>query len=326
MDHDGARGGAALTTAVDVVRCNVCSRDVSFSLFFRCRECVDMDLCTDCFALPGAEEGGAGAGTSGAEPSEGDARRASTTRDRLGAHRPTHAYCVPESLSWQADAEGWSVREELRLIKALQRLGAGNWEDVALVMGNKSAKDCGDYFYRHVAKVPLPEEAEGGAAERPKVAKRHFLSPTFSNFTGFMPRRVDFDVVYKDGAEADVCDIEFRDGDSDMEKTLKLQMLHRYNRLTEERSRRQDLLVSGSETHRKRRSTEETQFSEALKPFARFHEAEEQREMLEDLLHARKLRKRIATLAEMHAKGLRFMSEVEEALRRKKDGAQRAPP
>jgi len=300
---------AALLTGVDNVRCDGCGRDVSFSLFFRCAECPEFYACPDCFR----------------------------------GHDTSHGYQVPNALAQEIfDGTKWSAREELRLLKAIRSCGLGNWDHAALLVRTKKARECEDHFFRYLAPGATGAHAPGhaflGAGSglglglgshsnpnpnpnpKPNPSPKPLQSLGDADFVaraGFMPLRGDYEVEPDDDAEEMVADLEFDDGDSTAQRELKLERLRSYHERLQERYRCKDFALEyGSDPSVKatmdtrRRKPEDTGVAAALRPFARFHGAAAHAALIEDLLRARRLRRRMADLCKYRADGMLYMGEV----------------
>ncbi|CAG2060073.1 unnamed protein product [Timema podura] len=84
--------------------CSYCQEDIT-GLRIKCVECPNFDICLQCFSA-GAE---------------------------IGCHKNGHPYQFMDSepMGVFQGRVGWSVREELRLLDAIELYGFGNWEDIS---------------------------------------------------------------------------------------------------------------------------------------------------------------------------------------------------
>ena len=83
------------------IKCVYCTKDITSAARMKSAVCKDVTLCLQCFS-------------SGVE------------MNSLG-HLKTHPYRVMDNLSFPLVEKGWSVVDELRLIRALEMYGIGNW-------------------------------------------------------------------------------------------------------------------------------------------------------------------------------------------------------
>ncbi|KAJ1615352.1 ADA2-like protein [Cryptosporidium canis] len=83
-------------------RCDVCKKD-TWDYRIRCAECVEYDLCLDCFCQ----------GKSSSN------------------HRPNHKYIPVGRYTFNLLTENWTAEEELLLMEAVSRYGLGNWSEIS---------------------------------------------------------------------------------------------------------------------------------------------------------------------------------------------------
>ncbi|KAH8585253.1 ADA2 with a ZZ finger [Cryptosporidium sp. chipmunk genotype I] len=83
-------------------RCDVCKKD-TWDYRIRCAECVEYDLCLDCFCQ----------GKSSSD------------------HKPNHKYIPVGRYTFSLLTENWTAEEELLLMEAVSRYGLGNWSEIS---------------------------------------------------------------------------------------------------------------------------------------------------------------------------------------------------
>lgn len=111
--------------------CNACQRDITDGVRIRCAECVDFDMCCNCFA-------------SGIE---------------VLPHKKTHSYRVMRSLAYPIFTPDWGADEELLLLEGIDLFGMGNWHDIADHVVTKSKVECERHYleiYMHSSTSPIP--------------------------------------------------------------------------------------------------------------------------------------------------------------------------
>jgi len=112
---------AATTPPAAASLCAACSKELddrwSVSPVFCCGDC-SAELCLACFLAR-------------AEP---------------GRHKASHAYRIRSS-RLELTADGWSARDDLAMLEAIERVGFGNWGDVAEALGRgHSALECQAHY------------------------------------------------------------------------------------------------------------------------------------------------------------------------------------
>lgn len=301
------------------IGCKNCQKDITRSIMIFCQECnlalPDSDpnknlirFCIDCFSAGVEIEG----------------------------HVNSHSYRVSDCLAYPIISKDWNADEELLLLEGIEMYGLGNWKTIAEHVNTKSDKKCEQHYmqmYLSSKTSPLPEvmlenggdgdaAKEEGGEDWAALPKKEQLPGC--NLAGYMPLRGDFDVEYDNDAELILADMEFLEDDHPTERELKLRMIDIYNAKLDERERRKKFAIERGlldyQQHiqlEKKRTKEERDLVASIRPFARFHSAEEHDELVGGLLAAMKLRKRIAQLQEYRKNGIRTLEEGEEYEREK---------
>lgn len=162
----------------------------------------------------------------------------------------------------------------------------------------------------------VPESASGGAVDGGAPPPRERSAP--SQLAGYMPLRGDFDVEYDNEAELILADMEFTGDEHPSEHALKLQVIEIYNQKLTERERRKKFVVERGlldyklhQQTERRRPKDEREIIAQLRPFARFHSAQEHEKLVDGMISAMRLRKQIMLLQEYRKNGVRTLAEIE---------------
>lgn len=140
-----------------------------------------------------------------------------------------------------------------------------------------------------------------------------------------MPKRGDFDTEYDDEAETRICEMEFNEDDTEEETKLKYQVLEYYNARLDERIRRKKFVIERGlldlkkiQKQEKKRSKEERDIINAMKPFARFSDKKEHERRVNNLLKEYQLRVIIGQLKYFQSQGLTTLDQIETFIEEKK--------
>ena len=119
--------------------------------------------------------------------------------------------------------------------------------------------------------------------------------------------------------------MEFNDDDTEEERTLKLQVLEYYNARLDERIRRKKFVIERGlldlkkiQRQERKRSKEEREIINAMKPFARFSEKKEHERRVNSLLKEYQLRVLIGQLKYFREQGLTTLDGIETFIEEKK--------
>lgn len=137
------------------------------------------------------------------------------------------------------------------------------------------------------------------------------LSGGSTTVIGYLPRRGDFDIEWDNDAELTLADLEFLPTDSPAETALKQRVVSIYNSKLDERARRKQFVlkrglldVKLQAVRDRRRTKEEKDIWQALRPLERFQSEQEHEQLIAALLEERKLRERLEKLIEWRSAGL----------------------
>ncbi|GJQ15397.1 hypothetical protein GpartN1_g7188.t1 [Galdieria partita] len=220
--------------------CDYCGVDITRTLYFRCAECPNFDLCLSCFSV-GVE---------------------------IYPHRSYHPYRVISYIAEFPFCQGWTAEEEENLLDALLMYGLHNWQLVSEYVRTKSKTKCEQHYhqvYLQGVTAPLPnldfkttltaismkEQEEPESAQEWKEAEQATkevsivkVSPDESSIlSGFLPKRKDFDVEYDDNAEATIAELQILEDDTVEERLLKMKLLEIYDLKLQERERKKDAVL-----------------------------------------------------------------------------------
>ncbi len=150
------------------------------------------------------------------------------------------------------------------------------------------------------------------------ICQRNVKSLPGYSLVGYMPLRGDFDTEYDQDAEQILADLEFSDSDEPCERQLKLDVIAIYNKRLDERQCRKDFVVDRKlldykhiQMEERRRPADERELVARMRVLARFHSREDHDALVENVVHAKRLRSRIEKLQGYKALGLCTFSEVE---------------
>ncbi len=138
---------------------------------------------------------------------------------------------------------------------------------------------------------------------RERITDVEAHEPKTTEVVGFMPLRGDFNIEYDNDAELLLADMEFFDEDKKSEEDLKYEILKLYNARLDERIRRKKFVIEKGLLDTKRqqqmerkRPKEEREIIAQMKPFMRFCEGDEFKQLVEGLIEERALHQRLEEL------------------------------
>ncbi|KAL6542949.1 hypothetical protein OROHE_010469 [Orobanche hederae] len=147
-------------------------------------------------------------------------------------------------------------------------------------------------------------------------------APSLMDASGYNPKREEFDPEYDNDAEHLLGDMEFKETDTEVERQLKLRVLHIYSKRLDERKRRKDFILERNLLQYPNQyeglSQEEKELCRRYDVFMRFHSKEEHEELLKAVVSEYRALKRIRELKEARAAGCRTSAEADRYLERKR--------
>lgn len=234
--------------------CNYCQEEIN-GLRVSCAYCTDFDLCPECFAC-GAEIGAhknhhkyyfSNNGNFSIFPKSPNAEKRTSRRASLQ---------VEEQRKGSAEDNEWNVREDTRLLDAVEMFGYGNWKDIAKHVETKGEGQVKEryikcYIRGSVGKLTWSEDARAMAVDHTQHADLGPLSPTFTSklppinvapsealMLGYMPNRDDFEDFDRSN-EAHVSQMGVKSvDDEDIDIAMKLVHVDIYERALREEVRR----------------------------------------------------------------------------------------
>lgn len=146
-----------------------------------------------------------------------------------------------------------------------------------------------------------------------------------------MPKRGDFDQEYDGDADTLLADLEYFDDDTEQDIKLKNDVIELYNARIDERIRRKKFVIERGlldfkriQKAERKKSKEDREIINALKPFARFNTAEDHEKIVNNLLKERMLREAIQQLTYFKSKGLTSLEQIEKYVDSSKKGLHHA--
>jgi len=308
-------------------RCDYCRDELTNQIRIKCADCVDFDLCVDCFAM----------GLS------------------VPPHKGNHRYRVIEPIKLPIFDPDWTADEEMLLLEAIHLYGFGNWSDVSEHVGSKSKYRCESHYikgYLSSETSPFPvslldseveirnTKEKGENIEKMLKEIKSFKKPNFpslkvskpglphtiprsemhpsmltSTIIGFSSHRGDFETEHENNAEKMLADMQFNETDTEYEKNLKLKVIKIYNKKLDERRERKDFLLRRGihavmPKNKRKLTSDEKEIHLNMRPFARFHSSENHEKLINGLCNELRLRKRIEELQNYRLNGLKTFMEV----------------
>ncbi|KAA8537279.1 hypothetical protein F0562_027034 [Nyssa sinensis] len=164
------------------------------------------------------------------------------------------------------------------------------------------------------------EEDRSFGGKKPKSSRDE--GPSLMEFSGYNPKRHEFDPEYDNDAEQLLAEMEFKDIDTEEEHELKLRVLHIYSKRLDERKRRKDFILERDllqpNTFEKELSPEEKKLCRRYDVFMRFHSKVEHEDLLKTVISEHRVLKRIQELKEAQAAGCHSSTEAGRYLEQKK--------
>lgn len=231
---------------------------------------------------------------------------------------------------------GWSAREEVNLLNAIELYGFGNWEDISKHIETRSPEDAKEEYINKFLNGTVGRYTWKSSLEnRPKL-NDHTLDDTgpLSNSLsqrlpplevsaeeasqlGFMPHRNDFEPEYDPTAENLVSGLSLSPEDDEIDVMLKLAHVDIYTRRLRERARRKRLLrdyqlvtnfFRGRE-RRSRQTRDQREFRDRFRVVAQFYTAHEFERLVASIERERWLRTRLSELYRYRWNGLTRLDE-----------------
>ncbi|XP_052901913.1 transcriptional adapter 2B isoform X2 [Anopheles moucheti] len=289
--------------------CTNCQEDIS-GIRVHCVVCTDFELCLACFAA-GAE---------------------------IGPHRNDHSYQFMDSgiLSIFRGKSGWSAREELHLLDAIEQYGFGNWEDISKHIETRTPEEAKDEYVSKFLNGTIGRHTWQTAVDQRPILTDHTSDDTGplsqlliqklppmdctaeeAAALGYMPNRDDFEREYDPTAEQLVSTLSLQPDDEDVDMLLKLAQVDIYTRRLRERARRKRVvrdyqLIANffrGNMKRARQTRDQREFRERLRTYSQFYTSLEFERLISSLERERALRIRLSELNRYRWNGIQRVDE-----------------
>lgn len=227
--------------------CQTCFRPIYNEYVVQCTRCHGFIQCLQCFSV-GAEK---------------------------GKHIREHPFIVVKTDLPEILSKGWPANEEIRLLRAVEESGLGNWRDISVDLSTRTPEECENHFFSTYFKTqispkpdqiikedpptppPWPDEeakpieshpSDGAEINMRKIG--HYEKQTPAEYNGYMPMRGEFETELYDNAEDIINGINFEElqtkytSQHEIEEEFEhhLTYLHAYNNIIEEREYRHDVI------------------------------------------------------------------------------------
>lgn len=234
---------------------------------------------------------------------------------------------------------GWSAREEVHLLDAVEQFGFGSWEDISKHIETKSAEDAKEeYINKYLLGIIGRHTWLPAAEQKPQLVDHtiedngplgHLLtqrlppidvSPEEAKQLGYMPNRNVFEREYDPTAEQLVSGLSLNQDDDDIDLVLKLAQVDIYTRRLRERTRRKRIVRdfqlimnffrgNNNINARRRQSKEQREFRDRFRVFAQFYTSYEFDRRLNSFEREKLLRIRLSELCRYRWNGLTRIDE-----------------
>uniref|UniRef100_A0A6P7GML0 Transcriptional adapter n=1 Tax=Diabrotica virgifera virgifera TaxID=50390 RepID=A0A6P7GML0_DIAVI len=303
-----------MTDLFTKVNCTYCQEEIN-SVRVKCCVCADFDICLPCFSV-GAE---------------------------IGPHKNDHSYKFVDhcAASVFGGRGGWTGKEHLQLLEAVELYGFGNWELISQHVESRTPEEVKEeYIARYldgnigratlasvIANKPVLTDhvSEDDGPLSPKVVAR--LPPLDvtleeARLLGYRPHRDDYEREYNMEAEQLVSKLVLDpDQDTEMEIALKLSIVDMYARRLRERARRKRLvreyqLVAKYFNMKKDPSKmlqftkEQRELRDKFRVFSQYLSCGEHDRLIASLERESQLRHRLSELLKYRSLGLKTQEEI----------------
>lgn len=267
-----------------------------------------------------------------------------TNRHNNRQHSNSHGYAVLESFHRLASpfCGDWSQGQDLALLQGVEKLGLGNWQDIATLAldGGKTPQACqarfqelrlalGESSAEAVATPAVPKADDAKLNAEMKAKSDAAMHVPGAHLIGYSVLREDFDNVFANDFEAQYLqDMQF---DDDQERLhvdnlpeynkLKLEVLRNYNLRLDEREYRKSVVLRRSLLDFPRMQEVRTRMNNApadvvigeLDYFAKFTSSYDHfLEFRSQVFLERQLRQELAELRLAQSVGVRTLEQMAE--------------
>lgn len=234
---------------------------------------------------------------------------------------------------------GWTAREEMHLLDAIEQFGFGNWEDISRHIETRSPEDAKEEYVNKFLNGTIGRHTwQSSDSIRPYLVDHTIVNdsgPLSQNLTqrlpplnvtpeeasqlGYMPNRDDFEREYDPTAEQLVSTSSLNPDDEEVDFVLKLAQVDIYTRRLRERARRKRLvrdyqLVTsffhgGLRNRGRPQNRDQREFRDRFRVFAQFYTSLEFDRMLVSIEREKSLRCRLSELSRYRWNGLTKVDE-----------------
>lgn len=231
---------------------------------------------------------------------------------------------------------GWSAREELHLLDAIEQYGFGNWEDISKHIETRTPEEAKEEYVSKFLNGTIGRHTWQTAVDQRPILTDHTSDDTGplsqlliqklppmdctaeeAAALGYMPNRDDFEREYDPTAEQLVSTLSLQPDDEDVDMLLKLAQVDIYTRRLRERARRKrvvrDYQLIGNffrgNMKRARQTRDQREFRERLRTYSQFYTSLEFERLISSLERERALRIRLSELNRYRWNGIQRVDE-----------------
>ena len=229
---------------------------------------------------------------------------------------------------------GWTAREELYLLDALEKYTFGNWEDISKHIETRSSEDAKEHYINKFLNGTIGKHTWGaGNEQRPKLTDHTVpdkgplsqlltqklppldITAEEAEQLHYKPERNDFERLYDPAAEKLVSSLSLNPSNDDTDIVLKLAILDQYIRRLRERTKRHrmvrdyQLALSFFRGNQRSMNKEQREFRDRFRVFAQFYTSLEFDRRLSLFEREKALRLRLSELCRYRWNGLTKIDE-----------------
>lgn len=257
----------------------------------------------------------------------------------IGIHRNFHTYKFMDAgtLSVFKGRNGFSSKEHLHLLDAIEQFGFGNWQDISKHIETKSPEDAKEEYIAKFLHGTIGRHTWSTQFENRPVLKDHTIPHEASKLVrasttsdkippldilseeaqqlGYLMNREDFEIEYDASAEQIISHLDMKQEDEEMDLKIKLAHIQAYSRRLKERMRRKRLVrdyqlaaqfFRGS---RRYKTKDQREFRDRFKTFCQFFTSPQYERLIYSLEEERQLREKLANLNGYRAAGLQKIDD-----------------
>nr|XP_039249956.1 transcriptional adapter 2-beta-like [Styela clava] len=207
--------------------CNHCQTELPL-VHIRCSECSNTSICLSCFSK-GVE---------------------------FRNHLKTHSYKIIDKGSFQVVDPNWTAFEEKLLLDGIEQFGIGNWEDVAVHIGERTSKEVEEHYYASyiesvdLGRVTVPNDIPNRMTDHTPPLHESILSIQLPRLDldkeeelelAYMPLRDDYEMEHDNEAEILISGLAINGDEDELDLDLKVAQVGMYLDKLKERHRRKSV-------------------------------------------------------------------------------------